>query len=121
MIDADISPLDPVPNDSARIAQLLSNLIANALSHGASDQPVKVEAFTKDGRLELSVANSGEPIPEHLLERLFEPFMRTSSSAQQGLGLGLYIASEIAKAHRGELTASSTAAETRFTFTMPLN
>jgi signal transduction histidine kinase len=68
---------------------------------------------------ELSVANSGEPIPPDLLERLFQPFFRASGrSSHQGLGLGLYIASEIARAHGGTLDVISTQKETRFTFTM---
>lgn len=55
------------------------------------------------------------------MEKLFEPFFRGNAHAsRQGLGLGLYIASQIAKAHGGALTVSSTTDETRFTFTMPL-
>jgi sigma-B regulation protein RsbU (phosphoserine phosphatase) len=68
---------------------------------------------------ELSVTNAGDPIPPAARERLFEPFSRMSG--KQGLGLGLYIASEIARAHRGSLHVSSTPVETRFTFRMPLS
>ena len=54
------------------------------------------------------------------MERLFQPFFRgTVRPSQEGLGLGLYIASEIARAHSGEIAVSSTPAETRFTFSMP--
>ena len=63
------------------------------------------------------MANQGEPIPPTILENLFRPFFRTEG--QQGLGLGLYIASEIAKAHGGELNVTSADGETRFTFRMP--
>ena len=105
----------------ARIAQLLSNLLANALTHGAPDAPVRVDAHTDAARLELSVANRGDPIPPATQQRLFQPFSRASlRPGQQGLGLGLYIASEIARAHGGTLEVSSTAEETRFTFRMPL-
>ena len=69
----------------------------------------------------LWVANAGEPIPDAAMTNLFQPFFRGQVRASlQGLGLGLYIASEIAKAHEGTLTVTSTAEETRFTFLMPL-
>ena len=107
--------------DRGRIAQLFSNLLANALTHGAEGATVRVGAFIREGRFELSVANSGDPIPAATAERLFQPFSRASvRRGQQGLGLGLYIASEIARAHEGELDVDSTPAETRFTFRMPL-
>jgi signal transduction histidine kinase len=110
----------PVDCDTARIAQLFSNLLGNALSYGTPDKPVLVEASTADGRFELSVANAGEPIPPDAMERLFAPFSRDKCRpCQQGLGLGLYIASEIARAHGGTLAVVSTVEETRFTFRMP--
>jgi len=69
----------------------------------------------------LSVANSSQPIPPEAINRLFQPFYRVSAQdAVQGLGLGLYIASEIARAHRGKIEVTSSAQETRFTFWMPL-
>jgi signal transduction histidine kinase len=107
--------------DRSRLAQLFSNLIANALTHGASDSPVAVAAATGAGAFTFSVANRGEPIPTEVMERLFEPFSRGEvRPSQQGLGLGLYIAFEIARAHGGTLMAKSTAEETRFIFRMPL-
>jgi signal transduction histidine kinase len=107
--------------DPARVAQLLSNLLANALTHGGSDGPVGVRAATEGGTFELSVTNKGEPIPPDTAQRLFQPFVRASvRRGQQGLGLGLYIAAEIARAHGGTLEVDSTPAETRFTFKMPL-
>lgn len=111
----------PVAVDHAHIAQMMSNLLANALTHGAEDEPVVVEAATPDGQLVLSVINGGEPIPPHIMKRLFQPFYRGEvRQSQQGLGLGLYIASEIAKAHGGEISVTSSEVETRFTFRMPL-
>lgn len=111
----------PVRCDRARIAQLFSNLLANALTHGAQDKLVRVEARTCDGLFELSVINAGDLIPPAKLKSLFQPFFRASPVAgYRGLGLGLYIASEIAHAHGGTLDAVSTAEETRFTFRMPL-
>jgi hypothetical protein len=111
----------PVACDSARVAQLLSNLLANALRHGDEAAPVVVRARSGAGRFELSVANRGPAIPAARQAVLFEPFERAEHHhGQQGLGLGLYIACEIARAHGGELAVTSDAAETRFTFTMPL-
>jgi sigma-B regulation protein RsbU (phosphoserine phosphatase) len=112
---------DHVVADHVRIGQLVSNLLGNALTHGAKDRPVTLDARTKDGTFELSVANGGEPIPADNLASLFRPFSRGEGGASQpGLGLGLHIASEIAKAHGGTLTASSSQEETRFTLRMPV-
>lgn len=110
---------EPVNCDSNRIAQLLSNLLANALTHGADDTPVYIHALHDNGNFELSVINNGEPIPAGLHERLFAPFTREASRpSQNGLGLGLYISAEIAKAHNGMLSMTSTVEETRFMFRM---
>jgi hypothetical protein len=112
----------PIACDAARISQLLSNLVANALTHGDPDGVVHVRAKSDRTGFELSVANSGQPIPPETARRLFLPFSRASVRAgQQGLGLGLYIASEIASAHDGTLEVTSSAEETRFTFRMHAN
>jgi signal transduction histidine kinase len=113
---------EPVECDAGRIGQLLSNLLANALAHGTADRPVRVEARTDAATFTLSVANSGPPIPPAALAQIFHPFFRVALGPnKQGLGLGLYIASEIARAHGGELTVSSDPGETRFTLQFPLN
>jgi phosphoserine phosphatase RsbU/P len=107
--------------DRARMGQMLSNMVGNALLHGASDRPVRVEAATTSEMFELAVANEGEPIPAVAMAKLFQPFVRGEARAsKQGLGLGLYIASEIARAHNGTLSVVSSEKETRFTFRMPL-
>ena len=122
VIEAEFKIDRPVSCDRSRIGQLLSNLLGNALTHGTGERPVVVRAATGNGVFELSVANSGEVIPQASMAQLFRPFFRGQARAsKQGLGLGLYIASEIAKAHGGELTATSTPQETRFSFTMPLD
>jgi sigma-B regulation protein RsbU (phosphoserine phosphatase) len=111
----------PIFCDPARVAQLFSNLLGNAISHGAPDQPVRVDAITKGGTFELCVANGGTPISEEARKRLFHPFYRGAAHGRsEGLGLGLYIASEIARAHGGTIEVDSSQAETRFTFRMPL-
>jgi sigma-B regulation protein RsbU (phosphoserine phosphatase) len=120
-IDAEYAINVPVDCDRGRIGQLVSNIVGNALTHGAANEPVRVHAATEKGLFRLSVANRGEPIPEAAIEKLFEPFFRGGvRGSGQGLGLGLHIASQIAKAHDGKLTVTSTPEETRFTFVMPL-
>jgi sigma-B regulation protein RsbU (phosphoserine phosphatase) len=120
-IEAEIDVTRPVPVDPARFGQLLSNLLGNALMHGAESPPVQVIASTDHHEFRLSVVNGGAPISASAMEHLFRPFFRGKvRRSQQGLGLGLYIAAEIAKAHNGTLTAESNREETRFTFAMPL-
>lgn len=118
-IEVNIAIDEPVFCDRARLGQLASNLLANAITHGSDERPIWFEAITERDRFKLSVANAGAPIPEDVRARLFQPFFRGGSRASRnGLGLGLYIASEIAKAHGGTLDVSSNAHETRFTFEM---
>jgi signal transduction histidine kinase len=119
-IISEVDVTRPVACDPDRVAQLLSNLVANALTHGAADGAVHVHALSGAGVFELSVTNGGEPIPEDALPQLFQPFSRPRKEGPQaGLGLGLYIASQIATGHAGTLEADSTAARTRFRFVMP--
>lgn len=121
VIETDFRIAEPVNCDRSRIGQLVSNLLGNALTHGTPDQPVRIFASTDNGMFEFWIANSGQPIPASAMEHLFQPFFRGRVRASlQGLGLGLHIASEIAKAHEGTLTVKSTLDETRFTFLMPL-
>jgi sigma-B regulation protein RsbU (phosphoserine phosphatase) len=110
--------------DLPRIGQLLSNLVSNAFKHGAPEAPVKVATRVSEGVFVLTVVNKGEPISSVTMENLFKPFFRAPERAGQknlGLGLGLYIASEIARSHGGKLDASSNDEETCFTFTLPLS
>jgi signal transduction histidine kinase len=121
-LETHLAVAEPVSCDRHRIGRLLSNLLGNAIAYGDPDQPIRIDGRTDNHVFELSVANSGKPIPPDTLEKLFAPFARGGEvkSNRHGLGLGLYIASEIAKAHGGTLSATSTVEETRFTFTMPL-
>ena len=106
--------------DRDRIGQLFSNLLANALRYGPEHEAVRVETRDIGNVFELSVANGGEPISPLAMRHLFQPFVRGAIMAdKEGLGLGLYIASEIARAHGGTLTATSDASETRFTLRLP--
>jgi signal transduction histidine kinase len=96
--------------DRGRVQQLLSNLLANALHHGAPDQPVIVDVRVEADELVITVSNLGYPIGLADLEKVFEPYWRPATSQPGGgLGLGLYICSQIVKAHGGILSVSSSA------------
>jgi signal transduction histidine kinase len=102
--------------DPMRLSQMVSNLVGNALKYGAVESPVTV---TVDGSAEdevcLRVHNFGAPINPELLSDIFEPLVRgkgATSSAEAGganMGLGLYIAREVASAHFGSIRVTSTA------------
>jgi signal transduction histidine kinase len=112
----------PIRCDRRRIAQLLSNLLANALTYGGPNKPVVVSARIIGDLFEISVVNSGEPIPVEAMANLFQPFFRASTrSSAQGLGLGLFIVAEIARAHGGTVTATSTVEQTQFDFKMSVS
>ncbi|HTN21116.1 MAG TPA: GAF domain-containing sensor histidine kinase [Pelobium sp.] len=122
--DADIQiqyDLDsPVYCDGGRFEQLLSNLLSNAISYGHKDKPILVKAKKEGDELLLSVVNSSEKIPDEVLYQLFKPFVRgENKSKNNGLGLGLYISSEIAKAHGGAMAVNSDEQTTSFVFRMP--
>ena len=120
VIETDFTHKECLKCDRTRISQLLSNLAANALTYSYPGTPVRARTRIHDGVFELSVSNQGEPIPPQAMARLFAPYERGAvRPSQQGLGLGLYIASEIARAHGGTLTVTSTAEETCFTLKMP--
>jgi signal transduction histidine kinase len=118
-----IGILDCIRCDRERLAQLLSNLVANAIAHGDSNGLVDVAARVEAGHLLLTVTNQGLPIPEEVLPHLFQPYSRPGTEEPQaGLGLGLYISSQIALAHGGMLTVHSSLEDgTTFTFRMPLS
>jgi len=122
VIDLQLDLPRPVDCDPRRIGQMISNLLGNALTYGAPDRPIRLGAAIIDQRLKFFIANEGEPIPPAALDSIFEPFSRGAlGPSKQGLGLGLYISSSIAKAHGGTLDVVSNSAETRFSFTMPLS
>jgi signal transduction histidine kinase len=119
VIERELKFKEDFPCDASRIAQLLSNLLANAISHGDTSTAIRVNALAEGGQFTLSVINSGNKIPEEKLQGLFKPFFRgDNKGSKQGLGLGLYIAQEIARAHGGTLVASSTDVETCFTLSL---
>ncbi|MDY0747594.1 GAF domain-containing sensor histidine kinase [Paucibacter sp. R3-3] len=111
----------PVWCEAPRLAQLVSNLLINALKYGDPNEPVGFRARDVEGTLELSVTNYGTDIPLADQQSLFEPFVRGARpGGGEGLGLGLYIVWSIARAHGGEIQVSSRDGMTTFTFRMPL-
>ncbi|MCU1281565.1 MAG: multi-sensor signal transduction histidine kinase [bacterium] len=109
--------------DRGRIAQLVTNLAANALSHGAHESAVRVSLAEQGEAVLLSVSNRGPTIPPEFVERLFEPFKQGagSSDKQRGLGLGLFIVREIVRAHGGTIAVRSLDDITTFVVTLPRN
>jgi two-component system sensor histidine kinase/response regulator len=103
--------------DAGRLSQAVSNLLANAVQHGARDSVRVLVDGTDEATVRLSVSNSGL-IPPEVLPRLFEPFRRGSSHAT-GLGLGLYIVREIIRAHAGQIHARSNGDRTEFVAALP--
>jgi len=104
------------------VGQALGNLLGNALQHSPGGSSVKVEVFGGSERVEVSIHNGGTPIPAEQQEGLFEPFRRgVNPGALDGsVGLGLYIAWHVARAHGGTIEVSSSAeAGTTFRMTLP--
>jgi signal transduction histidine kinase len=108
--------------DGGRISEALSNLTSNAVDHATPGTTVRIAA-TEDGDSVLAeVTNRGDTISAEAIPEIFKAFHRGDSAAYRGgghLGLGLYIASEIARAHRGTLTVRSADGTTTFALRLP--
>jgi signal transduction histidine kinase len=102
--------------DPARIEQVLSNLLMNAVQHGGSD--VRLVAWGEADDVVVTVRNGGEPIPPEQLANVFDAFTK-GVDRPTGLGLGLFIVREIALAHIGSIAVTSDAEGTVFTFRLP--
>jgi signal transduction histidine kinase len=106
--------------DPDRLAQALANLCKNALDYGAPREPVDVRAAGREGSVEVTVANTGAPIPADVLPTLFDPYRRASSREHRtGLGLGLFIVREIARAHGGTVEPRSLNGRVEFSLHLP--
>ncbi len=112
--------------DPDRVAQVVTNLLDNALRYGLPERPIDVTTAGAEDAVVLSLHNWGPPIPEEVIPGLFDPFRRAASQqarvglASRSLGLGLYIAREIVEAHGGTIKVHSTAEEgTTFTVRWP--
>jgi len=96
--------------DADRLAQLLGNLVSNAIAHGDPEGTVTIAAAIDDRALTLTVHNTGAPIPAAQMPALFEPMTRGEAKGE-GIGLGLFIVCEIARRHGGSVAARSSMAE----------
>jgi phosphoserine phosphatase RsbU/P len=110
--------------DGDRLAQIVTNLVTNALRHGAPASPVRVVTSGEASDVTLQVHNQGRPIPPELLPHLFEAMQRGArgsvARAAGGVGLGLFIVDQIARAHEGTVAViSSHDAGTTFTVRLP--
>jgi signal transduction histidine kinase len=108
-----------IAGDRTRLAQLLQNILGNALTHSPHDSPVSVGITLRTDELELFVTNSGPAIPDGVRARMFEPYQRGTDTKPGGLGLGLYIASEIVRAHGGAIDVTSEPGMTTVRCTIP--
>jgi signal transduction histidine kinase len=110
--------------DAARVGQMLANLVANAVQHGAA-QPVSVTVTGADTAVTVQIHNKGVPISGEAQKNLFVPLRQTAGGAGErrtgssGLGLGLYITREIAVAHGGSVTVRSDDEGTTFSVRLP--
>lgn len=112
-----------VSADEGRLGQVLSNLLSNARHHGEAGKPVSVSLRTQDGHAVVEVANAGKAIPPELAATLFNPFKRSSLNNPRnrtGMGLGLYIAQQIVREHRGEIAYRYENEQVVFTLRLPL-
>ena len=111
--------------DVPRMQQVMLNLLHNAVSHGNPSRPVRLEVIGETDSVVIKVRNSGAAIPPESLEVIFQPLVQLAGSGPEskrhstGLGLGLYIASEIVRGHGGTIDVESTEAETVFTVRLP--
>jgi signal transduction histidine kinase len=111
--------------DAARVAQMLANLIGNAVQHGAAGEPVIVSVDADVDAVRVQVSNAGVPIPAEARKNLFSPLRQAATTEAEraagssGLGLGLYITKEIAVAHGGSVDVTSGDEGTTFFVRLP--
>ncbi|MGV9001895.1 MAG: sensor histidine kinase [Candidatus Saccharimonadaceae bacterium] len=102
------------------VSELMGILIDNAIKYSPEKSPIFIRVFEKRGQVGFEIKNSGKPIPEEKLPKLFDRFYRADTSrtsgSKKGYGLGLSIAKKIIDVHHGELTVSSDDDATTFTF-----
>jgi signal transduction histidine kinase len=108
---------DRAPLDPARVEQVVTNLVSNAIKHGDPATPVRVHVAGGPSTVQLEVSNQGTPIPAQLLPSLFDPFR--PGDVAGSVGLGLFIVREIARGHGGSASAHSDEHGTVFTVVFP--
>ncbi|HEU4381982.1 MAG TPA: ATP-binding protein [Anaeromyxobacteraceae bacterium] len=105
------------PGDAQKLRQVLWNLVRNGAEATGAGGRLEVAVSQSDGRVQVSVADSGPGVDLEARNRLFEPFFTTKA---KGTGLGLAVSRAIARAHGGDLAPAETAAGARFVLTLPL-
>ena len=108
--------------DGPRLQQLLRNLLSNAIKYGKPDAPVRVVLTGEETDVRIEVSNSGPAIEGSALDQIFDPLKRgplQRHDTDDGLGLGLYIVREVARAHGGEVDVRSDKEETVFAVRLP--
>ena len=108
--------------DGVRLHRMLTNLLLNAAQHGSTSHPVRMEARSDGEVATVSVCNQGPVIEKAKIKDIFKPLVKLqprSGSEGTSMGLGLYIAREIAEAHGGSIEVTSTEAATTFTAVIP--
>lgn len=120
-IDVTVDGHTPIRVDGRRFSQVVQNLVGNALQHSPSSSIVQVGLRHRDHHVELAVHNTGARIPDHIRAHLFEPLERPSreQDPSHSVGLGLYIVSEIVRAHDGSIEVDSTDQGTAFRVRFP--
>ena len=107
--------------DAGRMHQLLGNLVTNAMQHGAAERPIRIQLSGRAESVAFTVTNEGDQIPDHALEKIFEPLHRGKNGSDQAtsFGLGLYVCREVAHAHGGTIDVASSPMVTSFTVCLP--
>jgi signal transduction histidine kinase len=103
--------------DHDRVAQVVSNLVGNAIRHGRD--PITAAVVEDGDCVEIRVSNHGARIPQDIIPSLFEPYRRATESENGGLGLGLFIVAEIVRAHTGTVSVGSNDEGTVFAVRLP--
>ena len=115
-----------VPGDAVRLAQVIDNLISNAVKYSPDESPIRVVVYASDAMVRVAITNGGKIIPAAMLDQLFKRFSRLRGDAEgngrrKGTGLGLFISKQIVEMHGGKIGVTSTAEDgTTFTVELPL-
>ncbi|MBA3842557.1 MAG: HAMP domain-containing histidine kinase [Actinobacteria bacterium] len=124
-LELDVSDVPQIAGEPVRLAQLLDNLISNAIKFTPADGHVRVGLHARGGVVCLEVSDTGIGISDAERERLFERFFRSQGALErqiQGTGLGLYISKAIVEAHNGWIAVESTEGKgTTFIVELPVS
>ncbi len=119
---ADLPDVLPARANPDHLAQVLDNLLSNAVRYTPPGGEIQIRTERRPGDLLVSVANSGDPLPDDELERVFERFYRVDKSrdrARGGVGIGLAIVKQLVEASGGRVGADTDGGRTRFWFSLP--